>query len=811
MKPIAIKPPSILILGDALYETFAVPNQDTGANSGEEHIKFRSGVWMVREMIEEYLRGLAAYSLTPAGSGAFGSAGSGRCIDGIVPSISVKSPQPVPWIHAYEPSKLARHLDTFASTLAAYPQRVGSKTKVYRVSGRPGWVRTSKWVGGTLKRDNGAADKRSRYIRSFLEQAVKSKSEPPAVIIIDDRDRDFRTVIEQHKSAAEHITELVSRAKLVIWLLYGPLKGSVWHKVSRAVRPWTLGTKSILVTNRATVVRSGITVPHPASFETTLDSLFQSKDLRTICACRSLLVQCEFGTVHLQRSPRSPDWRDGVIHSRCFTDQTSDHLGHVPGETLLLVATLVCESLFFPLQLTGPDSFMSEDDRDAWLIKSLNWSAYLAHRFFLNGFASEDEFNRNEVGFAAVMRLVKDAETERDRLVESVYDRKFDRHSLCFHTPPGKSPSRETFITELHVPCPRRSRKSNGRAGRWSRVKVIAESKVSLDKRLRQIVVSGLDSVAFREAPADKGFEMHHFEPIVDFPYAEFGKARVFERHALDDYLHLFERIREYVAKPTIREPLSIAVFGPPGSGKNFMIRELVSAAAPSVAKASQTFNLSQFQSPEQLWQALRKVQSLVLSGNVPLITFDEFDVHDGDEYKWPKFFLGPMEDGKFFDGHDTYLIGRCIFLFAGGTRESYDEFRKDVDDREHSKADDRIHDKLPDFHSRLRGAITIRRLSGAPWDHETLVRRAIILRTSIENDFPQVLRPPHNTAEIEDGLIDGFLKATYRHDVRSMKAVLQMMARSGAVNRLDRSMLPSDTQLKMHVEDLKCFRPAAN
>ena len=83
------------------------------------------------------------------------------------------------------------------------------------------------------------------------------------------------------------------------------------------------------------------------------------------------------------------------------------------------------------------------------------------------------------------------------------------------------------------------------------------------------------------------------------------------------------------------------------------------------------------------------------------------------------------MQDGKFQQGDLTYPIGKALFVFAGGTTETLDNFGKNVSEDQARTA------KVPDFVSRLKGYIDVlgpnRRAGGD--DPCYLLRRAILLR----------------------------------------------------------------------------------
>ena len=115
------------------------------------------------------------------------------------------------------------------------------------------------------------------------------------------------------------------------------------------------------------------------------------------------------------------------------------------------------------------------------------------------------------------------------------------------------------------------------------------------------------------------------------------------------------------------------------------------------------TFNLSQFDSPDDLLSALHQVRDVGLSGKIPLVFWDEFDTSLAETpLGWLRYFLAPMQDGKFQEGQISHPIGRAIFVFAGGTSASMAEFDKGATSRTFESA------KGPDFVSRLKGYINV-------------------------------------------------------------------------------------------------------
>jgi len=102
-------------------------------------------------------------------------------------------------------------------------------------------------------------------------------------------------------------------------------------------------------------------------------------------------------------------------------------------------------------------------------------------------------------------------------------------------------------------------------------------------------------------------------------PIAVFAKPlRTYDRREIENYRALYSLMRDYVSNPTPPRPLSIAVFGPPGAGKSFGVKKVAEALSqlggPHPIKTL-TFNLSQYERPEQLADAFYLVRDKVLRG----------------------------------------------------------------------------------------------------------------------------------------------------------------------------------------------------
>jgi len=311
------------------------------------------------------------------------------------------------------------------------------------------------------------------------------------------------------------------------------------------------------------------------------------------------------------------------------------------------------------------------------------------------------------------------------------------------------------------------------------------------------------------------------------FPIARFGDFVAIDRIEIESMRAVRELMKNYIASTVNQAPISIAVFGSPGNGKSFAITEIARELS-ATGMTSCVYNLSQFESPDAIHNALHQVQNITLSGTLPLVFWDEFDAYYEDtRLGWLRFFLKPMQEGKFSQGQATHNIGKAIFIFAGGTASRKAEFD------EHIRSPHGQLAKVPDFLSRLHGYIDIADLnySEQNLDAAVALRRAVRLRwqllqsagsltrksiwdpTASEVSEQSTVDPEaHRTSEgtkqevheqlsVDPGVLRAFLLIPeYKHGARSMEAIIKMSALSGKYT-YDRSSLPPSEQLQLHVD----------
>ncbi len=304
---------------------------------------------------------------------------------------------------------------------------------------------------------------------------------------------------------------------------------------------------------------------------------------------------------------------------------------------------------------------------------------------------------------------------------------------------------------------------------------------------------------------------------LASIPKASYEKYVTADREEIESINEIRRLILEYKSNPEDKRPLSIAVFGAPGSGKSFAIKQIAKAIFGK-DKEPLEFNLTQIKVPADLHRAFHQVRDASIRLEIPLVFWDEFDTAS---LKWLADFLAPMQDAEFFDGSHRHPFGKCIFVFAGGTRTTFDDFKRwsvlkdgqtwlpNAEDPWHSTFKEL---KGPDFISRLRGFVNVKgpnpsspHAAATPAecianDPAYVLRRALVLRGEIERSYPYLIHPKTNRAAIAPNVLHAFLSVErYEHGARSISALLGMSALAG-VRAFMLSALPTDDLLRLHV-----------
>lgn len=306
----------------------------------------------------------------------------------------------------------------------------------------------------------------------------------------------------------------------------------------------------------------------------------------------------------------------------------------------------------------------------------------------------------------------------------------------------------------------------------------------------------------------EKGWEAEKAAPagaakLPEIKYFELGKLKTVDRAEVEGLCGLKRLIHGYPAQLAALDgkaetPLCLAVFGAPGSGKSFGVKQIAANLAAQsdagqgtfqISKRILEFNVSQFTELGDLANAMQDIREERLAGKIPVVIFDEFDASFGGQgFGWLKYFLMPMQDGKFRDEQTDYRTGGCIMVFAGGINHNFAEFTGRQRDKEFATA------KGPDFISRLRGVLNIPSMTRDDSQRFPLwqIRRAGLLHNYLES----------KGAKMTDlRLLDALLTVgRFHHGARSLEAIIQMCDKN-AQGQIDLTSLPRREQLDLHVD----------
>jgi ATPase family associated with various cellular activities (AAA) len=310
----------------------------------------------------------------------------------------------------------------------------------------------------------------------------------------------------------------------------------------------------------------------------------------------------------------------------------------------------------------------------------------------------------------------------------------------------------------------------------------------------------------------DSEFLDSAFHETFAAPVLRYGKEfTVVDRMEIEGIRAVHKLIKDYLEEiardPTVKhQPLPIAVFGPPGSGKSTAVKSIVKELTKKDKTKQEdktkqlSFNLAQYTSSDNLKSAFDQIVQANAENKVAVAFFDEFDSRYGNEqWGWLKFFLAPMEDKVFRE----MPVHNSIFVFAGGTSPTYEQFalvgRQTTDPQvqEFAKA------KGPDFVSRLSGYLNVVGVNpSSPRDELYLIRRAIVIRHFLSQN--QKLEG-NKRAQIDDDMLRAILFVpNYINNTRSVRKMLEQCSRNRE-GRVAKSSVPLLQQLAM-LTDGKAF-----
>lgn len=362
---------------------------------------------------------------------------------------------------------------------------------------------------------------------------------------------------------------------------------------------------------------------------------------------------------------------------------------------------------------------------------------------------------------------------------------------------PSIAPAETFQIIDIKAGPPAKT-SSTDRLLAWTYVPVAAAWWKSSPPSWR--ILNELSSMHVRKLALDMLQDSGTTVEAAGIPVARFENLCALDRFEIEGYRSLRSLIREYMHVSDPPRPLCVAVFGQPGCGKSFGIKQIAKAVMGDKPEIL-TFNLAEFREVQELKRALHLVHDKTRNGVVPLVFFDEFDCDFDGKLGWLKHLLAPMQDGTFRDAEHEHPIGKAIFVFAGGTSHTFADFAARADGKERNIF---VSSKGPDFISRLRGYVdVIGPCPAAPCDFAAILRRAGVLQHNLREHAAKLTRSGLADPEIRvrTELAYALLYTPrIRHGLRSIEAIIQMSGLSG-LREFGPSALPSRAQLDLHLD----------
>lgn len=617
--------------------------------------------------------------------------------------------------------------------------------------------------------------------------AVKNEPEDADIVVIDDAGNGFRD------EPAAWPRSLTEGSPPVVLKMNGPLaEGELWEHLQqwnvKGGPPWeegVLASRLVVVIEGEDLRRSGFKLSRRVSWErTVMELVWQIEcnpglvDLRN---CQNLIVRFDMdGAITRLATEEGPEYRLFFDPRRSEGGYREIHPGQMLGKTDAFIAALA--------------SNLCEGWTEEQLRSGVAEGIRASRRHHCLGFGGD----LDQIDFRC-KRLFDDS------LEESAPDDSADS--------PSEDPAGDASEGSANIPD-----NSTDETPPIAQVRIQVPADKSTEDPdfwciLEQEARACLESIATH-------YVLRGEHPTLDrVPMGQFGKLKTLDRSENESYGSIQNLMREYLRKSDATRPLSIAVFGPPGSGKSFGVQQVAESVAPGRIEQLE-FNLSQLDGPHDLIPVFRRVRDEAFGERIPLVFFDEFDSDLDDSLGWLKHFLSPMQDGMFRDGESFHPIGKAIFVFAGGICHSFEEFadqqqcRLDqTEDSEHGRNDEEDlgggpkqfrEAKGPDFLSRLRGFVNVKGPNPGEEESEEeglhMIRRAIMLRVLLKRNAPQLFDHA-DRLRIDRGVLRALICVPrYKHGTRSISAIIEMSTLTGR-RSFQQAALPPDEQLNLHVD----------
>jgi hypothetical protein len=167
----------------------------------------------------------------------------------------------------------------------------------------------------------------------------------------------------------------------------------------------------------------------------------------------------------------------------------------------------------------------------------------------------------------------------------------------------------------------------------------------------------------------------------IQMPSARLGEFISLNRQFEQDLIILKELSINYLRRGSAKRPMNIYLNALPGSGKSYLIKELVKSVSKELKSTNvvyEEFNISSMDKIENVENIFNYIQSSNIAQETPFILIDECDVLLNDRNIYQKFLM-PMYDGVFIRDGRSAKLGRAVLFFASSIKLLKDLSVKDI------------------------------------------------------------------------------------------------------------------------------------
>lgn len=156
--------------------------------------------------------------------------------------------------------------------------------------------------------------------------------------------------------------------------------------------------------------------------------------------------------------------------------------------------------------------------------------------------------------------------------------------------------------------------------------------------------------------------------PMISVPGTRYavGGFSTRNRGFYEHIAEVWDLIHHYVARPSACKPLNLLISAPPGSGKSFLVKQLLAgrdSKGPGVPYLElNVANMAKRDAIGPAWTFIRTMRENRLT---PCVFFDEIDAKVDNDYLL-KDLIMPMYDAAVIHDGAKLPLGPAVFIFAG-------------------------------------------------------------------------------------------------------------------------------------------------